>query len=313
MPTGYRNVLAALAGLAALVTVYGLGLYSVVLNHPEQERYQSYRYASDKPQEIDPATTAESPHRFEYRAPCSQPKGKDESDLCAQWKAARAAEGGALWAERGFWVSFGSLALSVGGLAALLITISQGREANEISRISSEMDHRPWVAIRDFVVTNIDVSPERVDIRWRCTFENTGNTPALNLIPIMRLRAKVEEGQQLHFLQPEKSWQEQASYLYTQFDGVFGQAIFPGNSPVGNYGSGATWEELLLDRPHAEKVEVGVEFGVIYGYGSDRIGMTWFYVDVWDDRSDTIYLPRQNRNVPEAFIKVGMGLQSKAV
>lgn len=104
MPRGYRYViLAALVSLT--VCAFGLGYYHAALNYPQKQQYQPYRYAADKPQEIDPATAGmPSAKPFQYRSPCDEPKGQNESDLCAQWRAAMAGENSAFWAMWGFWI-----------------------------------------------------------------------------------------------------------------------------------------------------------------------------------------------------------------
>lgn len=141
MPTGYRLILAALGGLLLFMT-FGYGYMLAALNYPEQERYQTYRYAADKPQEVDPTLPRPATAKpLEYRAACDEPKGRDESDLCAQWKAARAAEASALWAKASFWLG---LAGTLGLVATLWfnyrflrMTQDSGRDAEEALKIAT--------------------------------------------------------------------------------------------------------------------------------------------------------------------------------
>jgi hypothetical protein len=151
MSGGYR-VLFAGALAALLFTAFGFGwLSGHVLNNPSEERYQSYRYAADQPLQINPAAPGRaSAQPFEYRSPCDNPKGHDESDLCAQWKAANAAQDGAFWTKWGFWVG-------VVGSALLLWQISLTREAVEDTSEATlamkrqneiaELDQRAWVRL----------------------------------------------------------------------------------------------------------------------------------------------------------------------
>lgn len=146
MLDGYRGIIAA-TGLAGISLAFGLGLYLASLNYPNEVRHQPYRYAADKPIEI-PAPGAIPGQAFEYREPCQNPKGNNESDLCAQWRAAKAAEESALWTKWGFWVG-------IGGMLGLFLTLFYTREAvkdtgdataamirqNEIA----EAAQRPWV------------------------------------------------------------------------------------------------------------------------------------------------------------------------
>eukprot|EP01035_Chromulina_nebulosa_P036591 gene36591-49308_t len=128
-----RNKLARAIGLAS--TAFCLGAYVVALNKPHEERYQPYRYAADKPRDIDPALENKANAQpLEYREPCKEPKGRDESDLCAQWRAAKAGEQSAFWAKWGFGIT----ALGIFGLIATIIqsriALDRAREANTIAQ-----------------------------------------------------------------------------------------------------------------------------------------------------------------------------------
>jgi hypothetical protein len=105
MPRGYRLFIIAALGFVALYG-FGLGYYHAALNYPQEQRYQPYRAAADKIADIDSALPRPANAKpFQYRTPCNEPKGKDESDLCAQWRAANAGEDSAFWAQWGFWIA----------------------------------------------------------------------------------------------------------------------------------------------------------------------------------------------------------------
>lgn len=126
--------LASVAGLAALLTAWGSGYYLAALNYPDQERYQTYRYAADKPADIYsawPARIDTKPN--EYRAPCDKPKGRDESDLCAQWRAAKAGEISAFWTK---W----SVIVGFGGMIGLFWTLYYTRKAVEDMVLDCPLD-----------------------------------------------------------------------------------------------------------------------------------------------------------------------------
>ena len=74
MGAGYRVLLAG-ALTALIATCIGMGwIYGSALQDPNQDRYQPYRYASDKPLEIDPsASRGTHAQAFEYRSPCDDP------------------------------------------------------------------------------------------------------------------------------------------------------------------------------------------------------------------------------------------------
>lgn len=177
-PRSYWGQLATLAGIAALFTAFGTGLTLGALNYPQQERYQSYRYASDKPLEIEIVATGKADAKaLEYRAPCSQPKGRDESDLCAQWKAARAAERGTLWAQIGVIVT-------AFGILGLLTTIAQSHfalrkasEANSIAQDAASYQLRAYVGPIGACIH----PPYSHVVKATIDFQNFGQTPAKNV------------------------------------------------------------------------------------------------------------------------------------
>ncbi|KRB86544.1 hypothetical protein ASE00_07570 [Sphingomonas sp. Root710] len=148
----------------------------------DKERYEPYRYAADKPAEAESAQAGvPRAQPLGYRRPCQDPKGETESDLCAQWKAANAAEDSAFWAQWGFWIA-------VVGSSFLLWQIMLTREAVEdtgrateamrqANRIS-ENAQRAWITL--------GIEPDHASpypgggiyFRINFTAANVGNTEA---------------------------------------------------------------------------------------------------------------------------------------
>ena len=119
MPNSYRSLgIAALA--AALLIAFGLGAYWMGLPYP-QERYQPYQ-SSSKVENGATATVSNITVSVVERTPCNNPQSEGESDLCAQWRAAKAAEKSANWTK------WGVLA-SIAGISLLLWQIMLTREA----------------------------------------------------------------------------------------------------------------------------------------------------------------------------------------
>lgn len=123
----------------------------------------------------------------QYEAPCDDGEYNNESDLCAQWYAARAARDAANWAYWSVFWSVVSLGLSAAGLAALMITIRQGhrgleraREANEIARD----DGRPWLIFKKAHTVRSDQG----GLGFRLQFANIGARPAERLQIFMEPR-----------------------------------------------------------------------------------------------------------------------------
>ena len=138
-------VAAAVVGLAFIT--FGAGYFLGVLNYPQEQRYQPYEYTSDNPAPV--ATAADQASTAKYREPCKEPKGHDESDLCAQWKAARAAETNTLWTARAFWVGL----VSIVGLGATIVLTLRATNAAQRSALAAEKavegSDRPYLLLTE--------------------------------------------------------------------------------------------------------------------------------------------------------------------
>ncbi|WP_411290437.1 hypothetical protein, partial [Sphingorhabdus sp.] len=119
MPSGYRGLTFA-ALIAALLIAFGLGSYLTGLPNP-QERYQPYQNSyADKNRAL--STVSNIAPAVVEKTPCDNPKSETESDLCAQWRAAKAAEKSANW------TLYGVVASAI-GISLLLWQIMLTREA----------------------------------------------------------------------------------------------------------------------------------------------------------------------------------------
>lgn len=223
MSGGYR-VLIAGALAALLLTTFGLGWMSgYVLNNPGEERYQPYRYAADKPLVIDSATPRGAhANPLEHRAPCDNPKGETESDLCAQWKAANAAEHSAFWTKWGFWIGVVGSALLLWQIMLTRIAVEDTSEATEAMRKANEItqeEQRAWIALTaepkllrrkgvdglyfqvDFVANNIGkTAATHFDIYNEIFFAGQGET---GQDVYKRILAQVEEWKGKHWAKAE--------------------------------------------------------------------------------------------------------------
>ena len=179
MPRGYRGVIAA-AGLACLLIVFGVGLYVGTLNYPNEERHQEYRYTDKDIADAQISARPDMPKSKKYKAPCEKPYGKDESDLCAQWRAAKAAENSAFWAKWGFWIA---IVGAVGIVAALLLTI----DSNRIARDTARRQLRAYMVV-DTVTGDIGSDGITARLRWI----NCGQTPAFDVSGDVKLHISTE-------------------------------------------------------------------------------------------------------------------------
>lgn len=152
---------AIIAGLAALLVAFGMGAYTVGLNQPQEERYQAYRQPAEQPRQADPPGAAgPGPDALQYRTPCSQPEGRDESDLCAQWRAAKAAENSAFWTKWGFWIGVVGSSLLLWQIILTRQAVEDTSEATEAMREANRIQQtaiRPW----------IDLLPDTAEISHR--------------------------------------------------------------------------------------------------------------------------------------------------
>ena len=205
MPNGYRS-LAFAASIAALLIAFGLGIYTQGLNSPKQERYQPYRYATDEPIQLKSSGSI-PPQAPEYRAPCDNPKGREEADLCAQWKSAYAAEDSAFWTKWGFWAG-------IGGMIGLFWTLYYTREAvkdtgkataaMQRQNTIAEQGQRPWLVVNTIFIDELTPAvthPEGEPAKWfraRISIKNIGKLPALDSYCV----------RPSGFLKPSDDWQK---------------------------------------------------------------------------------------------------------
>lgn len=164
----------AIAGILAVM--FGNGwMWGATIN-PHAETYPAYQ---DGPQvESSSASlltrTTANPH---VMIPCLKMNGTTESDLCAQWHAANAAEQAALW-------SMLSVVLAAIGSVALLWQLRQTRRAlQETTRSTAAMaeanliarqQHRPWLLPKIGGVGDISFGNGKMEINFILQIMNHG-------------------------------------------------------------------------------------------------------------------------------------------
>ena len=170
----------------------------------QHERYLRYRYVADKPLDVDRLAKHAVSQRFEYRRPCEQSKGRDESELCAQWLAAKAGEDSALYAKWsvgigifGLFGLFASLYYTRKAVEtatdankdadeALAIARQNANAAAELARIAETTARHDLRAYVDFEHVGLarDSAKDTEDREWAglaVALRNFGKTPAKNL------------------------------------------------------------------------------------------------------------------------------------
>ena len=189
MLRGYR-VLGVAGLVAALAITFFLGVYVTELANPKHsERYQSYQ--SSQREETKTATSvANVSQTIVHHTPCNEPKSETQSDLCAQWRAAKAAEKSA------DWTAWGVLA-SIAGISLLLWQIILTREAvedtgrateamndaNEIARKVYNANVRPWLSLEAQMRNDHLLWTEEGEagVFVEFTARNHGQSPATNV------------------------------------------------------------------------------------------------------------------------------------
>jgi len=114
-----------------------------------------------------------------YEQRCYASKNHDSADLCAQWRAALAAEKAADAADWGTRIAVIGTVLSFISTILVLFALHQTAEANEQTRDHFEKDSRPYVFLecdRDCIST--DENGQK-SIIWKFKLTNHGRTPAV--------------------------------------------------------------------------------------------------------------------------------------
>ena len=108
--------------------------------------------------------------------PCGPAQYQSNDDLCAQWKAADAAEKAAWWAAFAGW--FGGLSF-LGVLAAIGLAF----HSNWIARDTARRQLRAYIAWDGVTMEHYRDEEGRVlESRFQLTWKNGGQTPAVNFI-----------------------------------------------------------------------------------------------------------------------------------
>ncbi len=174
---GHYSALAAVLTVAVLLAIATASAIGWQLGGQQHEPYPAYKEARDN------QLGAQAPPRLnvqaqEYKHPCSDPQSRDESDLCAQYRAAAGANDAAAWA-------FYQLVLSALGLAGLIGTIyftiratNAAVEFNRIARDTAKRELRAYITVASAQFGDLVVNGKTPVL---IMLKNTGQTPAYNL------------------------------------------------------------------------------------------------------------------------------------
>lgn len=161
------------AGIFGLVVISASAGSYLTLNVGNDIDYPRY-YDAVGENAVAQQPTMTKPTR---RLPCVAMVSRDESDLCAQWRAATAAEHGAFW-------SFAQMVLSGAGLIGLFVTLWFNRRAlilaergNSAARQIGQAQTKCYIDIES---VKIKVTEHEL-ILLQVEYKNAGQSPAIKL------------------------------------------------------------------------------------------------------------------------------------
>jgi hypothetical protein len=187
MPRGYRCILVALVGWLSLAAN----------QHPAQQQRQAA-----KTEQVQPPPTY-APYEPLSKDPCYRSKSHDAADLCAQWRAAFAAERAAKATRDAVTWTIVSTALSALALGGLFLSLRQTQSALKDARDNAHTELRAYLYPGIFKIEQLAGS------NWRCIVQlhNGGSTPAIDV--------------ERHFTAKMKAVPVEARYLWdTKFQGI---------------------------------------------------------------------------------------------
>ena len=189
MSKGNRSNVVAYFGGLGLAFIAGVAVTSLDYRGDYQESYPGY---ADIPEHTVPRLTSGEAGvgAIQKKVPCINTKGRDESGLCAQWRAANAEKQAANW-------SLWQLVFSVFGLIGLSLTLWFNKRVIEIALESAKeteaaltharkvarADLRPWLLYCGFEInrfTNGVINDEHISrgLLARMQLINSGKSPA---------------------------------------------------------------------------------------------------------------------------------------
>ena len=181
-----RFILAVGLGLVSVWSAF-IGAYgAAVLGGWQPQKSSDQSYYAEGPDGSDTSTlNTFATYGDLEKSACYSAKNHDTADLCAQWRAALAAEKAASAARDAVtWTIISTLLNSI-GLGALIVTIAQGRkalkrarQANKIARDTAARQLRAYVSIEPCGVN----APENGLVRVPVRLKNWGQTPAHNVM-----------------------------------------------------------------------------------------------------------------------------------
>lgn len=182
------SVRVAIVGCSAIILLIVWGLAACIyymgqasaLHQAEANRYTA-EYPADTDKRLEKCLVdgfgPDAKKCVEEAIASSHEAQRSEQDLQAQRDMSE-------WAWWLLIVSLGQVPIGLGGLFVLLVTIKQGREANNIAQRSVRYQIRPWVGVvLDPKLSNhqLSISKESASLSVALLFQNHGQSPAADV------------------------------------------------------------------------------------------------------------------------------------
>jgi hypothetical protein len=190
MPRGYRRIIIAVVGIVLI------GAAEQHDRSDESNQAAARREISSKLDRI--ASALEQPPSGESPDPGCEP-GQDnrQSDLCAQWKAADAADKAAWWAGATFWLAIAGMVVGAGTLVAAVLAAGYAKQAADhakssvveaqnaltLAREVARDEKRPWLIVDNFRAHGVKLDRGSIGVTFSYALKNLGESPAFDVMP----------------------------------------------------------------------------------------------------------------------------------
>jgi len=194
MPRGYRGIILALFGWLILAGA----------SPPTDQNRQTQTGNQQAPSKPEPLALKYAPYSGYDPDPCYKHPDHESADLCAQWRAAIAAEkttGLTIWAN---WIAGGSAIFSFISIVLVWLALRQSdaslgltRDALEHARNVARAELRPWLTFTGFKSEEFSdgigeggrVYPG-TGVQIQIMFTNSGKTPAVRAAVYNEMRVE---------------------------------------------------------------------------------------------------------------------------
>lgn len=210
------------------------------------------------------------------RTPCNNPQGETESDLCAQWRAAKAAEKSADWSIYGFYATLAGMALLTWQIMLTTKAVKDTSEATAAMREANKialLAQRPWLSV-EILPTALERKGRAIRCDIEVNVKNLGQSVAKNYCLCFRLKYTATGS----FDEVKQIW---AGFTASKDDNR--RVVLPGDTEKFEYWSYDRFDDLPWQTDSGIEKRLAIMFVVSVFYQSDLTGDNWHRVDkaIW--------------------------------